>query len=194
MKRNTLVEYEDASPEVQAIYDEIMQTMGTPGVLNALKALGNNPIILRGVWSMLRSALIQGEIPDLLKQLILFKISVIVGNDYCRSLHAHTALNLDPTLTYEDLVALTDGVCKANLPPAFPLAIDIVSRASLNPKSVDDPDWDFEEELRDEGFSESEIDELLAVGYFSVMMNMLTDTYEIPWEAPYPPEEARASA
>ena len=194
MKRNTLVEYEDASPEVQAIYDEIMQTMGTPGVLNSLKALGNNPIILRGVWSMLKSALIQGEIPDLLKQLILFKISVVAGNEYCRSLHAHAALNLDPTLTYEDLVALTDGVCKANLPPTFPLAIDIVSRASLNPKSVGDPDWDFEEELRDEGFSESEIDELLAVGYFSVMMNMLTDTYEIPWEAPYPPEDARASA
>ena len=194
MKRNTLVEYEDASPEVQAIYDEIMQTMGAPGVLNSLKALGNNPIILRGVWSMLRSTLIQGEIPDLLKQLILFKISVIAGNEYCRSLHAHAALNLDPTLTYEDLVALTDGDCKASLPPTFPMAIDIVSRASLNPKSVDDPDWDFEEELRDEGFSESEIDELLAVGYFSVMMNMLTDTYEIPWEAPYPPEEARASA
>jgi alkylhydroperoxidase family enzyme len=194
MKRKTLVEYEDASPEVQAIYDEIMQTMGTPGVLNSLKALGHNPVILRGVWSMLKSALIEGEIPDLLKQLILFKISVIAGNEYCRSLHAHAALNLDPTLTHEDLVALTDGDCKANLPPTFPMAIDIVSRASLDPKSVEDPDWDFEEELRDEGFSESEIDELLAVGYFSVMMNMLTDTYDIPWEGPYPPEAARASA
>jgi hypothetical protein len=67
------------------------------------------------------------------------------------------------------------------------VAIDIVSRASLDPKSVEDSEWDFEDELRDEGFSESEIDELLAVGYFSVMMNMLTDTYEVPWEAPYPP-------
>lgn len=190
MKRNTLVEYEDASPEVQAIYNEIMETMGMSKVLNSLKALGNNPVILRGVWAMLKSSLIEGEIPELLKQLILFKISVVAGNEYCRSLHAHAALNLDPTLTYENLVALTDGECSANLPPSFPMAIDIVSRASLNPKSINDPEWDFEEELRDEGFSESEIDELLAVGYFSVMMNMLTDTYEIPWEAPYPPETA----
>ena len=40
MKRNTLVEYEDASPEVQAVYDEIMTTMGSPTVLNFLTALG----------------------------------------------------------------------------------------------------------------------------------------------------------
>jgi hypothetical protein len=57
MKRKTLVEYEDASPEVQAVYDEIMNTMGMPNVLNSLKALGHNPIILRGVWSILKATL-----------------------------------------------------------------------------------------------------------------------------------------
>ncbi len=187
MKRSTLVEYDDASPEIRAIYDEIMETMGLPSVLNTLKALGHNPHVLRGVWTMLRETLIEGEIPELLKQLILFKISTIAGNEYCTSLHGHAALNLDPTLTYDDLVALTGGTCSAHLPPSFPVAIEIVSRASLEPKSVEDPEWDFEEQLRDEGFSESEIEELLAVGYFSVMMNMLTDTYDVAWETPFPP-------
>ena len=187
MKRITLVEYEDASPEVQVVYDEIMNTMGSPAVLNTLKALGHNPVVLRGVWSMLKATLIEGEIPELLKQLILFKISIVAGNEYCIALHGHAALNLDPTLTYDDLIALSGGACSANMPPSFPVAIEVVSRASLEPKSVEDPDWDFEEQLKEEGFSESEIDELLAVGYFSVMMNMLTDTYEVPWEAPFPP-------
>ncbi|MEE8344894.1 MAG: hypothetical protein V3R35_06115 [Woeseiaceae bacterium] len=186
MKRNTLVEYDDASPEVQALYDDIMSTMGVPGVLNSLKALGHNPIILRGVWTMLKSTLIEGEIPELLKQMILFKISVIAGNEYCTSLHAHAALNLDPTLTYDDLKTLIDGECSANMPPSYSVAIDIVSRVSLESKTIGDEEWDFEEQLRDEGFSEREIDELLAVGYFSVMMNMLVDAYEIPWEAPLP--------
>jgi alkylhydroperoxidase family enzyme len=187
VKRNIQVEYEDASPELRAIYDEIMDTMGVPSVLNVLKALGNNPRVLRGVWSMVRATLIEGEIPALLKQLILFNISTVVGNKYCTALHAHSALNLDPTLTYDDLVDLSKGACTANLPSSFPVAIEIVSRASLEPKSVAAPDWDFEEQLRDEGFSESEIDELLAVGYFSVMMNMMTDTYDVPWESPFPP-------
>ena len=187
MKRNTQIEYEDTSPEVRAIYDEIMDTMGSATVLNFLKALGHNPHVLRGVWSMLRGTVIEGEIPALLKQLILFKISITAGNQYCTALHGHAALNLDPTLTYDDLVALSKGACKANLPPSFPVAIEIVSRASLDPKSVEDADWGFEDQLRDEGFSESEIDELLAVGFFSVMMNMLTDTYGVPWESPFPP-------
>ena len=188
MKRTSLIEYEEASPEVRVIYDEVMDTMGSTSVLNFLKALGNNEHALRGVWSMLKETVVEGEIPALLKQLILFKVSTVVGNEYCTSLHGHAALNLDPTLTYDDLVALSGGACTANLPPSFPIAIDIVSRASLEPKSVEDPDWDFEEELRDEGFSEAEIDELLAVGFFSVMMNMLTDTYDVPWEAPFPQE------
>jgi alkylhydroperoxidase family enzyme len=190
MKRNIQVEYEEASPEVRAVYDEVMDTRGEPGVPNVLKALGHNPNALRAVWSMLRWTIIEGEIPALLKQLILFRISTVVGNRYCTALHGHAALNLDPTLTYDDLNALSGGECTANLPPSFPAAIEIVARASLQPKSVADPDWDFEEQLRDEGFSESEIDELLAVGYFSVMMNMLTDTYDIPWENPFPPDTA----
>jgi alkylhydroperoxidase family enzyme len=187
MKRRVQVEYEDAIPEVRNEYDEIMERMGSPSVLNFLKALGHNPHVLRAVWSMLKGTVIEGEIPALLKQLILFNISLTAGNQYCTALHGHAALNLDPTLTYDDLVALSGGTCSANLPPSFPVAIDIISRASLHPKSVADADWDFEEQLRDEGFSESEIEELLAVGFFSVMMNMLTDTYDVPWESPFPP-------
>ena len=189
MKRDTLVEYEEAAPEVQAVYDEIREAMGSLDVLNFLQALGHNPHVLRAVWSMLRGTVIEGEIPALLKQLILFKVSIVAGNEYCTALHGHAALNLDPTLSYDDLVTLSGGSCAAHLPPSFPVAIDIVSRAALESKSVADPEWDFEEQLRDEGFSESEIDELLAVGFFSVMMNMLTDTYDVPWENPFPPAE-----
>ena len=95
---------------------------------------------------MLKGTLIEGEIPELLKQLILFKISIKAGNEYCTSLHAHAALNLDPTLTYDDLVALSGGDCTASLPPSFPVAIEIVTRASIDPKSVEDAEWDFEDQ------------------------------------------------
>jgi alkylhydroperoxidase family enzyme len=187
MKRSTHVEYEDTSPEVRAVYDEIMDTMGSTSVLNFLKALGHNPHVLRGIWSMLRETVVEGEVPALLKQLILFKISTIAGNLYCTKLHGHAALNLDATLTYDDLAALSGGGCSANLPSSFRVAIEIISRTSLEPKSVEDPDWSFEDQLRDEGFSESEIDELIAVGFFGIMMNLLTDTYDVPWEESFPP-------
>lgn len=188
MKRNSLVGYDDAPPEIKAIYDEIMETMGAPSVLNFLQALGHNEHVLRAVWTMLKEVVLKGDIPALLKQLILFKISITVGNKYCTALHGHAALNLDPTLTYDDLVALSDGHCSSNLPPSYPVAIDIVFRASLDSKSCEGSEFDFEEQLRDEGFSDSEIDELLAVGFFSIIMNMMTDTYDVPWESPFPPD------
>ncbi len=189
MKRSTIVDYEAATPEVRAIYDDIMETLGTPTVLNVLKALGHNENVLRAVWSMLKFAHVNGEVPALLKELILFRISVTAGNRYCESLHGHAALNLDPSLTYDDLIALSEGQAHNKLPASFQAAIDIVSRAALQPKSVADDDFDYEEQLRDEGFSESEIDELLAQGYFGVMMNMLTDAYEIPRDQPFPPDD-----
>ncbi len=188
MKRNSLVKYDDAPPEIKAIYDEIMETMGAPSVLNFLLAIGHNEHVLRAIWTMLKEIVLEGDIPALLKQLILFKISITVGNEYCTALHGHAALNLDPTLKYDDLIALSEGHCGSNLPPSYPVAIDIVYRASLDSKSCEASDYDFEEELRDEGFSESEIDELLAVGFFSIIMNMMTDTYDVPWENPFPPD------
>ncbi len=100
MKRTILVEYDDASPAVQANYDEIMNTMGTPSVLNFLKALGNNEHVLRATWTMLKETVIEGEIPALLKQLILLKVSISVGNEYCTALHGHAALNLDPKRSF----------------------------------------------------------------------------------------------
>jgi len=194
MKRTTLVEYENASPSVRAIYDEIMRATGEPAVLNVLKALGNNEHILRGVWEMLRSTLVEGQIPALLKQLILFRISVHAGNRYCEALHAHAACNLDPTFTYDDLIALSEGKALQQLPASFQVAMDVVSRAALRPKSVADDSFDYEELLREEGFSESEIDELMAQAYFGVMMNTLADAYDIPRDVPSPaPTEQRES-
>jgi hypothetical protein len=65
----------------------------------------------------------------------------------------------------------------------------VVAVSLKNTKSVADEDFDFEEQLREVGFSESEIDELLAQGMLGVMLNMLTDTYDIPVEKPFPGED-----
>lgn len=190
MKRETLVEYDAADPGVQAVYDEFMQITGSQKPLNLLMALGNNEKALRAVWSMLKYILLQGEIPALLKELILFRISIKAGNQYCTSLHAHAACSIEPSLSYEDLLALSEGQASAKLPTSFQVALDTISKAALEPKSIADEKFDLEGQLLDAGFSDEEIDELLALGFMSVMLNQLTDAYDIPWEEPLPPEIA----
>jgi len=42
-----LVEYAEAAPEVQAVYDEIMQARGTDWINNFWKALAHDPALPR---------------------------------------------------------------------------------------------------------------------------------------------------
>jgi alkylhydroperoxidase family enzyme len=186
MKRQTLVEYKDASPEIQAIYDEVMEVSGSPYVFNFLKAFGNNEKVLRAFWSMLRYTLLEGDVPALLKQLILFRISVEYGNTYCASLHGRTVLRMDPTITYDELIAMSDGG-NMDIPASYRVAIEIVTQMALRPKTVEAEDFDFEEQLRDEGFSEQEIDELISLAGFGVLLNTMTDIVHIPAEEPLRP-------
>ena len=186
MKRRITVEYTDAAPAVQAIYNEGMQLMGLTSVPNWMKAMGNNEFILKANWEKFRHVVLEGSVPQLLKQLILFKISINVGNRYCTAAHGHAALSLDKTLSYEDLLSLAEGKSNSTLPRAYQVAIEIVTRAALNPKLVASKDFDFEERLRDEGFSEHEIDELMAQADFGVMMNTITDILDIPPDKEFP--------
>ena len=184
MKRQTLVEYKDASPEIQAIYDEVMEVIGSPDVFNFLKAFGNNEKVLCAFWSMLRYTLLEGDVPALLKQLILFRISVEYGNTYCASLHGRTVLRMDPTITYDELIAMSDGG-NMDIPASYRVAIEIVTQMALRSKTVEAED--FEEQLRDEGFSEQEIDELISVAGFGVLLNTMTDIVHVPAEEPLRP-------
>ena len=186
MKRQTLVEYKDASPEIQAIYNEVMEVTGSPDVFNFLKAFGNNKKVLRAFWSMLRYTLLEGDIPMLLKQLILFRISIEYGNTYCASLHGRTILRIDPTITYDELIAMSDGG-NIDIPASYRVAIDIVTQMALRPKTVATEDFDFEEQLRDEGFLGQEIDELISVAGFGVLLNTMTDIVHVPAEEPLNP-------
>jgi len=190
MKRAVLIQYAEASPNVRAIYDEVMEATGKPDVPNIMKALGRNEKALRSVWTMFRNTVLEGELPNLLKELILFRISIHAGNEYCKALHAHAACTLDPTLSYRDLREMAEGKSLATLPASFQAAIEIVARMALDPNSVADDQFTYEEQLRDEGFSEPEIDELVAQAYFGVMMNTLTAAYDIPWEGPPIGDEA----
>ena len=188
MKRQKLVSYETASPGTQAIYDEAKRTLQIDYVPNWMQALGNNENILRATWEKFKYVVLEGEVPQLLKQLILFMISIKANNEYCTAVHGYSALNLDPTLTYDDLMSMARGESYGNLPVTFQVALDLVTQAALSSKDVADEDFDFEEQLLDEGFSEQEIDELMAQADFGMMMNVIIDIYDIPVDVPFGPD------
>ena len=85
----TLIEYDQASPEVRAVYDDIRKTRGTDYINNFWKGLAHNPAQLQRTWEQIKVVMADGALDPLTKELIYIAVSVANGCEYC--IHSHTA-------------------------------------------------------------------------------------------------------
>jgi len=83
MTIHTLVEYADASPEVRAVYDDIMATRKTDWINNFWKALANDPVTLRRTWESIKQIIAPGTLDPLTKEVIYIAVSVTNQCPYC---------------------------------------------------------------------------------------------------------------
>jgi AhpD family alkylhydroperoxidase len=87
----TLVEYEDASPEVRAVYDEIMAVRKVDWINNFWKSLARDPKTLRRTWESIREIMGPGELDPLTKELIYVAVSATNQCGYCIASHTAAA-------------------------------------------------------------------------------------------------------
>jgi hypothetical protein len=62
MATQRLVEYADASPEVRAVYDDILVTRKTDWINNFWKALANDPTTLQRTWESVKQIMAPGAL------------------------------------------------------------------------------------------------------------------------------------
>jgi AhpD family alkylhydroperoxidase len=84
-----LVEYEDASKEVRAVYDDIMQTRKVDWINNFWKALASHPPTLIRTWESVKQVMAPGALDPLTKEMIYLAVSVANRCEYCT--YSHTA-------------------------------------------------------------------------------------------------------
>jgi AhpD family alkylhydroperoxidase len=84
-----MVEYGDASPEVRAVFDDIMATRKTDWVNNFWKILAVDPPTLRRTWESVKQVMAPGALDPLVKEMLYIAVSVTNGCEYC--IHSHTA-------------------------------------------------------------------------------------------------------
>lgn len=84
-----MIEYNDASPEVKAVYDDIMATRQTDWVNNFWKALAHDPVTLRRTWDSIKQIMAPGALDPLTKEMLYVAISVSNQCGYC--IASHTA-------------------------------------------------------------------------------------------------------
>jgi AhpD family alkylhydroperoxidase len=107
-----LIEYADASPEVRAVYDDIMATRGTDRVNNFWKALAADQVTLRRTWESVKQVMAPGALDPLVKELVYIAVSVTNGCEYC--IASHTAGARGKGMTDEQLAELLAVVAMAN--------------------------------------------------------------------------------
>ena len=78
-----------ASPEVQAVFDDIRATRKTRYINNFWRALANDPPLLQATWERLKQVMGPGALEPMVKEMIYIAVSVANGCEYCA--HSHTA-------------------------------------------------------------------------------------------------------
>ena len=86
-----LIQLADASPQVRAVYEDIMRTRQVPDVNNFWKAIAHHPPTLERTWNSLQEVMAPGALDPLVKELIYVAVSVTNGCDYCTTSHTAAA-------------------------------------------------------------------------------------------------------
>jgi AhpD family alkylhydroperoxidase len=86
-----LIEYGDASPEVRAVYDDIMTTRNTDWINNFWKALASDPVTLRRTWESVKQIMAPGALDAVTKEMVYLAISASNQCGYCIASHTAAA-------------------------------------------------------------------------------------------------------
>jgi len=121
-----LIEYKDASPEVRAVYDDIMATRKTDWINNFWKALAHDPATLRRTWQSIKEIMAPGALDGVTKQMIYLAVSATNQCNYC--IASHTAAARKAGMTDAMLAELMAVVGMANetnsLASAYQIEVD----------------------------------------------------------------------
>ena len=86
-----LIEYENASPEVRAVYDDIRATRKTNYINNFWKAIAHDPATLKRTWESIKQIMAPGALDPLTKEMIYIAVSVTNQCNYCIASHTVSA-------------------------------------------------------------------------------------------------------
>ena len=86
------VEYADASPDVKAVYDDIMRTRKIDWINNFWKAMAHDAPLLKRTWESVKEVMApDGAIDPLVKEMLYLAVSVSNQCGYCIASHTAAA-------------------------------------------------------------------------------------------------------
>lgn len=120
------IEYQDASPEVRAVYDDIMTSRKTDWINNFWKALAHDPVTLRRTWESIKEIMAPGALDPLTKEMMYVAVSVTNQCGYCIASHTVAARKAGMTdAMFAELMAVVGMANETNrLASGYQVEID----------------------------------------------------------------------
>jgi len=110
-----LIEYKDASPEVRAVYDDIMATRKTDWINNFWKAIAHDPATLKRTWEDIKQIMAPGALDPLTKEMIYVAVSATNQCGYCIASHTASARKAGMTdAMFKELMAVVGMANETN--------------------------------------------------------------------------------
>ncbi|MFV8384375.1 carboxymuconolactone decarboxylase family protein [Vibrio parahaemolyticus] len=155
--------------EVDAILADIQALLGYDEVPAWATRIAHVPHLLQALWINLKGFMQCSELSPLLQELVIFTISRHNRSTYCMNYHAANALTLHATLSYQELVAISDDNSNGIIPDHYRTAIRIAIAYAGGVRQFNADDI---AALTAQGFSDTQITELAGLILMSNAFNM----------------------
>jgi AhpD family alkylhydroperoxidase len=121
-----LIEYADASPDVRAVYDDIMATRRTDWINNFWKALAHDPTTLKRTWESIKVIMAPGALDAVTKEMVYLAVSATNQCGYCIATHTAAARKAGMTdAQFAELMAVVGMANESNrLASGYQVEID----------------------------------------------------------------------
>ena len=115
MSAVSMIEYDEASPAVRAVFDDIKASRNVPDVNNFWKHIARDPALSQRTWDSVKEVMKPGALDPLTKEMIYLAVSVTNGCAYC--IASHTAAARKAGMTEEmfgEVMAVTGMANETN--------------------------------------------------------------------------------
>src|SRR6202521_1628337 len=121
-----MIEYAEASPEIRAVYDDIMRTRNVDWINNFWKTLAHDPPTLRRTWESVKQIMAPGALDPLTKEMLYVAVSATNLCAYCIASHTAAARKAGMTgAMFAELMAVVGMANETNrLASGYQVEID----------------------------------------------------------------------
>jgi len=157
------------SEESEAVFGEFQRGMGFPMTPNFMKMHGHSLAAAKGTWGLLQGAMLSGNLPRALKEMLVAAVSHDRKCLYCEAAHLACCRSLGiDTATLQALVEHVEDLTPEKIRDIILFAV----KCARNPQGMTREDY---ASLHGHGLTDEDIMELISVIGLAVYLNVVAD-------------------